>query len=98
MAKTPQPSLIATSDGSEEKDFIDWRIVAKDHVAKHKKAGIVLRGARYRENMTQKELATLSGLKPRHISLIENGKRVTCEKLAKKLAKPLKINYLLLME
>jgi len=82
----------------EEDDFIDWRIVAKDNLVKHKKAGVVLRGARYREEMTQKELSKLSGVSQENISRIENGKRVIGEKLAKKLAKPLKINYLLLME
>ncbi len=82
----------------EESDSIDWRVVAKDSLAKHKKAGVVLRGARGRENMTQKELAKRSGVSQENISRIENGKRVVGEKLAKKLAKPLKINYLLLIE
>jgi len=82
----------------EESDSVDWRIVAKDTLAKHKKAGMVLRGARGRDNMTQKELAKRSGVSQENISRIENGKRVVGEKLAKKLAKPLKINYLLLME
>lgn len=83
---------------NDEDDFIDWRIVAKDNLAKRKKAGVVLRGARYREDMSQKELAKLSGVSQENISRIENGKRVVGEKLAKKLAKPLKINYLLLLE
>ena len=82
----------------EESDSVDWKIVAKDSLAKHKKAGMVLRGARGRDNMTQKELARRSGVSQENISRIENGKRVIGEKLAKKLAKPLKINYLLLME
>ena len=59
---------------------------------------MVLRGARFRENMTQKELAKLSGLSQENISRIENGKRGVGIKIAKKLAKPLKISYLLLLE
>jgi ribosome-binding protein aMBF1 (putative translation factor) len=82
----------------EESESVDWRVVAKDSLTKHKKAGIVLRGARGRENMTQKELAKRSGVSQENISRIENGRRTIGEKLAKKLAKPLKINYLLLME
>lgn len=82
----------------EEDDFIDWKTVAKDNLAKHKKAGVILRGARYREDMSQKELSKLSGVSQENISRIENGKRTVGEKLAKKLAKPLKINYLLLLE
>jgi DNA-binding XRE family transcriptional regulator len=82
----------------EKSDSLDWEVLAKDSIAKHKQAGMVLRGARYRENMSQKELATRSGVSQDNISRIENGKRSIGEKVAKKLAKPLKINYKLLLE
>ncbi len=75
-----------------------WEVLAKDRIEKHKKAGLVLRGARHRENMSQVQLARLSGVHQNEISKIENGKRGVGEKVAKKLAKPLKINYLLLLE
>lgn len=75
-----------------------WEVLAKDRLKKYKKAGLVLRGARFRENMSQKELAKRSGVSQDNISRIENGKRVVGEKVAKKLAKPLRINYLLLLE
>ena len=81
-----------------EHDLVDWTVVVKDSIAKHKQAGMVLRGARYRENMSQKELAKRSGVSQENISRIENGKRDIGEKVAKKLAKPLKINYLLFLE
>lgn len=82
----------------EKSDSIDWREVAKDSITKHKQAGMVLRGARFRESMTQKELAKRSGVSQDNISRIENGKRIVGEKVAKKLAKPLKINYRLLLD
>lgn len=82
----------------EKSDSVEWREVAKDSIAKHKQAGMVLRGARFRENMSQKELAKHSGVSQDNISRIENGKRVVGEKVAKKLAKPLKINYRLLLD
>ncbi len=81
-----------------EPESVDWKVVAKDRIAKHKQAGMVLRGARFRESISQKELAKLSGVSQDNISRIENGKRKIGEKVAKRLAKPLKINYLLLLE
>lgn len=81
----------------EREEGIDWKIVAKDSLKKHKRAGMVLRGARFRENISQKELAKRSGVSQDNISRIENGKRGVGEKVAKKLAKPLKINYQLLL-
>lgn len=81
-----------------ESENVDWTVVAKDSIATHKQAGMVLRGARFRENMSQKELSKLSGVSQDNISRIENGKRSVGEVVAKKLAKPLKINYLLLLE
>lgn len=75
-----------------------WEVLAKDRIEKYKKAGIVLRGARYRENLSQVELAKISGIHQNEISKIENGKRGVGEKVAKRLAKALNINYLLLLE
>ena len=48
--------------------------------------------------MSQVKLAKLSGVHQNEISKIENGKRGVGEKVAKKLAKPLKINYHLLLD
>lgn len=45
------------------------------------------KSSRYRENMSQVELAKISGVHQNEISKIENGKRGVGEKLAKKLAK-----------
>lgn len=73
-----------------------WEDLAKDRIEKHKKTGLALRGARFRESMSQIKLATLSGVSQNEISKIENGKRGAGEKVAKKLAKPLKIDYRLL--
>lgn len=82
----------------QDNDSIDWCIIAKDRIDKYKQAGLVLRGARGRENMSQKELARLSGVSQENISRIENGKRSVGKKVAQKLAKVLKFDYTLLLE
>jgi ribosome-binding protein aMBF1 (putative translation factor) len=79
--------------------LVDWTEVAKESITKHNQGGMVLRGARFRENLSQKELAEQSsGYSQDNISRMENGKRKVGEKVAKKLAKVLKINYDLLLE
>lgn len=95
--------MIANGDIPEKEivsweEAIPWEVLAKDRIEKYKKVGLILRGARVRENMSQVKLASLSGVHQNEISKIENGKRGVGEKVAKKLAKPLKINYRLLME
>lgn len=82
----------------DEEGPVEWKVLAKDRIAKYKKAGLVLRGMRYREDISQKELAKRSGVSQNEISKIENGKRVVGEKVAKRLAKVLKFDYLLLIE
>lgn len=98
LPATAIPKLEAFLNKYSEGDSIDWSVVAKDSIQKHGQAGMVLRGARFRENMSQKELAKRSGVSQENISRIENGKRPIGEKVAKKLAKSLKINYMLLIE
>lgn len=75
-----------------------WEVLAKDRIEKYKKSGLVLRGARLRENMSQVELERKSGVGQNEISKIENGKRGLGEKIAKKLAKVLRFDYRLLLE
>jgi transcriptional regulator with XRE-family HTH domain len=52
-----------------------------------------IRGYRYRENLTQRQLAELTGIPQRHISEMENGKRTIGKEMAKRLAKALHTDY-----
>lgn len=86
------------AESSEEETPQAWRELAKDRLAKYKRAGLALRGMRYREGISQKELAARSGVSQNEISKIENGKRTVGEKVAKRLADALRFNYKLLLE
>ena len=74
-----------------------WETLAKERIEKYKKAGLVLRGMRYRENLSQKKLAEKSGVTQNEISNIENGKRTVGKKIAERLANILNFNYRLLI-
>ena len=81
-----------------ESESILWEALAKDRIAKYKKSGLALRGARYREGLSQKELAKRTGISQENISKMENGKRSIGDTVAKKLAKALHIDFELLLE
>jgi DNA-binding XRE family transcriptional regulator len=55
--------------------------------------GIYLKGSRYREDLTQVQLAEITGIPRRHISEMENGKRTIGKERAKKLAAALHVDY-----
>lgn len=76
---------------------IAWEVLAKDRIEKYKKSGLVLRGMRYREGLSQKQLAEASGISQNEISNIENGKRTVGKKVAEKLAKVLNFDYRMLL-
>ena len=81
-----------------ESESIAWEELAQDRIAKYKKSGLVLRGARYREGLSQKDLAKRTGITQENISRMENGQRAVGEKVAKKLAKVLRIDFELLID
>lgn len=58
-----------------------------------KRPAAVLRGLRYRENLTQKELAEKLSIHQHHLSEMENGKRNISKDMAKKLAETLNTNW-----
>ena len=55
--------------------------------------GLYLKGIRYREELTQDQLAKLTGISRRHISEMENGKRAIGKASARKLADVLHADY-----
>ena len=55
--------------------------------------GHALRGLRSREGLSLKQFAEMIGVKPSHISEMENGKRTIGKEMAKRLAKALQTEY-----
>jgi ribosome-binding protein aMBF1 (putative translation factor) len=86
------------SPETENQESVAWKDLAKDRIEKHSKAGLMLRGARFREGLSQKKLAELSSISQENISRMENGRRKIGKKTAEKLAVVLKINPSLLYE
>ena len=72
---------------------IPWREAAKKDIEKYSESGVMLRGARYKEDITQRELAIAIGISQHHISEMENGKRPIGKEMAKRLAEFFKTDY-----
>lgn len=75
----------------EGEKWVPWREAME--IDPEAEAGMVLRGSRYKEGMTQKVLAEMLGILPHHVSEMEHGKRPIGKKLAHRLAKIFNINY-----
>jgi predicted RNase H-like HicB family nuclease len=60
--------------------------------------GTAIRGYRYREGLTQLQLAAITGISRRHISDMENGRRPIGKEDAKKLAQALNADYMMFCE
>ncbi len=72
-------------------DSIPWREAFKEFEGNE--AGTSLRGARYKEELTQMQLSEKTGIPQRHISEMERGKRAIGKKTARLFAEVLNINY-----
>src|SRR3989339_2181330 len=73
-------------------DSVPWREAYPEYTDEDL-PGVCLRGSRYREGLTQKQLADMTGIPQRHISEMENGKRPIGKEMAKRLGKALNIGY-----
>ena len=71
---------------------IPWREVFPP-IPEAERPGRMLRAARSKEDLSQIQLAQLTGIPQRHISEMEHGKRAIGKERAKKLAEVLKIDY-----
>ena len=75
----------------EKEKWIPWREAME--IEPGTEGGIILRGSRHKEGITQKALAELLGILPHHISEMEHGKRPIGKKLAHRLAKIFNTDY-----
>jgi len=76
---------------------VPWRESAKKELKEYSESGLMLRGCRYKAEMTQKELAEGLGISQHHISEMENGKRSIGKVMAKRLAEFFKTDYRLFL-
>jgi ribosome-binding protein aMBF1 (putative translation factor) len=60
-------------------------------------AGHSLRGARYREDVSQRRLSKLTGVSVQNLSAMEHGRRPIGKEMAKRLAKVLNTDWRLLL-
>ena len=70
---------------------VSWREAFPEF--KDNEIGTVLAGYRHREGLTQMQLAEVTGIPQRHISEMENGKRVIGVVNAKRLAEALNCDH-----
>ena len=62
------------------------------------KGGVVLRGSRYKDNLTQERLSQMTGIPRPHISGMERGARPIGKENARKLATALNCDYRLFLQ
>ena len=75
---------------------VPWRD-AFPPLAETERPGRMLRAARTKEALSQIQLAALTGIPQRHLSEMEQGKRVIGKERAKKLATALHVDYRVLL-
>lgn len=80
-------------EGLFANDLVPAVEVFKGLHKKYGKAGSILRGLRFKEELTQVQLAEKVGVPQTDISQIENGKRPIGKKMAERLAKVFGIDY-----
>ncbi|MBF0209140.1 MAG: helix-turn-helix transcriptional regulator [Oligoflexia bacterium] len=86
-------NLLQDFEVSKDQQTISWRDSVDDLTQKYTESGVALKGARAKENLSQRELAGKLGIPQSHISDMECGRRTIGKSMAKRLAKVLKVGY-----
>lgn len=106
LGKAPQSFHVSTVVGQELRRLLKQKLaeasedpvipadaVLPELAIPEKRAAACLRGARYRDNISQRTLAKTLGIRPHHLSEMEHGKRPIGKEMAKKLAKVFNCDY-----
>lgn len=91
--RTKEQDISSSPLKEKEKDFILWREASKERIEQYTEPGIMLRGSRYKNEMTQQQLADKLRIKRHHISEMEHGKRPIGKNMAKRLSEILHVDY-----
>jgi DNA-binding XRE family transcriptional regulator len=87
-----EPAKVRSKAKPKER-AISWREAFKDEIEKYSEGGLMLRGSRYKEGVTQKQLAEALDVRQHHISEMENGKRPIGKEIARRLANFFDVDY-----
>ena len=91
--RPPRRSALAVAEGAAPGSRpVPWR-EAFPPLDEAERPGRMLRAARTKEDLSQMQLAALTGIPQRHISEMEHGNRAIGKERAKKLAETLQIDY-----
>ena len=93
VPKTRAEDVVKMLRSYEVDDSVPWRVVMQDLIDKYSEPGVMLRGARAKESLTQSELARRLGIPQSNISEMESGRRPIGKAMAKRLAKVLNVGY-----
>lgn len=91
--KTRRIKHASSARKKEKERLIPWKEAFKEEIEKYTEAGLSLRGSRFKEGLTQKELGDALGISQNHISEMENGKRTIGKEMAKRFAAFFKTDY-----
>lgn len=84
---------VTSIEAEKEGGSRPWREVFSELRPDDSIPSAILRGSRVKEELTQAELAGMTGIPRRHISEMEHGKRTIGKETARKLAKALHCDY-----
>lgn len=93
ITKAIQDLLTKSGDQVREINDEGEELFSVEEVFPNSTPGTMLQGARYKEDMTQEQLAKATGIPRRHISEMENNKRTIGKERAKRMAEVLNVDY-----
>lgn len=87
------PKVIAEQYEDKSKDGASAEQIFSNIEKQYTKAGVLLRGTRHREGLTQKAMAKKLQITQSDLSKMESGKRLIGKIIAKRIEKAFGVNY-----
>ena len=93
VPKNKVRGLLILLEDYEINEAKDWKTIYEEELNELSESALALKGARFKDGITQKQLAAILKTSQSHVAQLESGSRSITKQMAKRLAEIFNVGY-----